>query len=121
MKKRVLSFILVLATLIGVLGTASISSMAAPTNYQQGDSRWGGIYYGKWNLAESGCGILSTVNAVNYDASELQQSTTVFNNTGSVLPSTGGIGTTMFYVIGGALVVCAAVLLVTRKRMSVEK
>lgn len=66
MKKRVLSFILVLATLIGVLGTASISSMAAPTNYQQGDSRWGGIYYGKWNLAESGCGILSTVNAVNY-------------------------------------------------------
>ncbi|MBQ8164390.1 MAG: SPOR domain-containing protein [Clostridia bacterium] len=66
MKKRVLSFILVLATLIGVLGTASITSMAAPTCYQQGDARWGGIYYGKWNLAESGCGILSAVNAINY-------------------------------------------------------
>ena len=37
------------------------------------------------------------------------------------LPSTGGIGTTMFYVAGGALVLAAVVLLVTRKRMSVEK
>lgn len=43
------------------------------------------------------------------------------NKTGDVLPSTGGIGTTMFYVIGGALVAVAVVLLVTRKRMSVEK
>lgn len=45
----------------------------------------------------------------------------VENNKGSVLPSTGGVGTTMFYVIGGALVLVAVVLLVTRKRMSVEK
>ena len=66
MKKRILSFILVLATLVSVLGRASISSVAAPTNEQQGDSRWGGIYYGKWTVAASGCGILSTVNAVNY-------------------------------------------------------
>ncbi len=66
LKKRILSFILVIATLVSVLGTASITSVAAPTCYQQGDSRWGGTYYGSWNLAESGCGILSTVNAVNY-------------------------------------------------------
>ena len=45
----------------------------------------------------------------------------VENNTGTILPSTGGVGTTMFYVIGGALVLVAVVLLVTRKRMSVEK
>ena len=43
---------------------------------------------------------------------------TIENNTGTVLPSTGGIGTTLFYTIGGVLVVCAGVLLVTKKRMN---
>ena len=41
----------------------------------------------------------------------------VQNNKGSVLPSTGGIGTTIFYVIGAVLVIGAGVLLVTRRRM----
>lgn len=42
----------------------------------------------------------------------------VLNQTGTELPSTGGIGTTVFYVAGGALVLIAAVLLITRKRMN---
>lgn len=42
----------------------------------------------------------------------------VINETGTELPSTGGMGTTIFYVIGGVLVVAAIVLLVTRKRMN---
>ena len=41
----------------------------------------------------------------------------VSNNTGTTLPSTGGMGTTLFYVIGGGLMVAAVVLLVTKKRM----
>ena len=41
----------------------------------------------------------------------------VLNQSGTELPSTGGIGTTLFYVVGGVLVVGAAVLLVTKKRM----
>lgn len=41
----------------------------------------------------------------------------VENNRGTTLPSTGGIGTTIFYVIGGGLMVAAAVLLITKKRM----
>lgn len=40
----------------------------------------------------------------------------IINKTGDVLPSTGGIGTTLFYVGGGALVVAAAVVLVLKKR-----
>ena len=42
----------------------------------------------------------------------------VVNNAGSELPSTGGMGTTLFYVIGGLLMVSAAVLLITKKKMS---
>ena len=42
----------------------------------------------------------------------------VENNKGTVLPSTGGIGTTIFYVVGGVLVLAAIILLVTKKRMS---
>ena len=41
----------------------------------------------------------------------------VENKAGTELPSTGGIGTTLFYVIGGGLMVAAIVLLVTKKRM----
>ena len=40
------------------------------------------------------------------------------NLSGTELPSTGGIGTTIFYVLGSILVVAAGVLLVTKKRMS---
>ena len=42
----------------------------------------------------------------------------VLNQSGTELPSTGGMGTTLFYVLGSVLVVGAVVLLVTRKRMS---
>ncbi len=45
-------------------------------------------------------------------------STNVVNQAGTLLPSTGGMGTTVFYVLGAVLVVGAGVLLVTKKRMS---
>ena len=45
---------------------------------------------------------------------------TIENNSGAQLPSTGGIGTTIFYVVGSIMVVAAGVLLVTKKRMSRE-
>ncbi len=41
----------------------------------------------------------------------------VVNNAGTELPSTGGIGTTVFYVLGSVLVLGAIVLLVTKRRM----
>lgn len=56
-------------------------------------------------------------NHVELDSSKL--STTIINKKagGITLPSTGGIGTTLFYVVGGGLMVAAIVLLVTKKRM----
>lgn len=53
-----------------------------------------------------------------YDGVTATGTVKVENKTGAELPSTGGIGTTVFYVVGGLLVVAAGVLLVTRKRMS---
>lgn len=46
---------------------------------------------------------------------------TIQNLPGSTLPSTGGTGTTIFYILGSILVIGAGVLLITRKRMSMEK
>ena len=43
--------------------------------------------------------------------------TNVVNQSGATLPETGGIGTTIFYVVGGILVIGAGVVLVTKKRM----
>ncbi len=46
----------------------------------------------------------------------VENSVQIQNKKGSTLPSTGGIGTTMFYVGGGVLVAGAGVLLITKKR-----
>lgn len=45
---------------------------------------------------------------------------TVNNFAGSTLPETGGIGTTIFYIAGGVLLVGAAVLLITKRRMNIN-
>ena len=45
-------------------------------------------------------------------------STEIVNTKGVELPSTGGMGTTLFYIIGAVLVLGAGILLVTRRRMS---
>ena len=47
--------------------------------------------------------------------------TDVVNIKGKTLPSTGGMGTTVFYIIGSILVVCAGVLLISKKRMNGAK
>ena len=54
------------------------------------------------------------------DASSGIVAGTIGNGQGATLPETGGIGTTIFYVVGGLLTVGAVVLLVTKKRMSVD-
>ena len=54
---------------------------------------------------------------VAYDETANAFKVTVENVSGSVLPSTGGIGTTIFYVVGTILVLGAAVLLITKRRM----
>ncbi len=57
-----------------------------------------------------------TVKVGTADASTTL-STNVVNQKGSILPSTGGMGTTIFYIIGSILIIGAAILLITKKRM----
>lgn len=67
--------------------------------------------------SDAGDNCTSVTATVNNDV-QSSVSVNVRNNKGSTLPSTGGIGTTLFYVIGGGLMAVAAVLLVTKKRMN---
>ena len=73
--------------------------------------------------SEDGYEILANYPTVTVDNGEpsTNLSTNVVNKSGSTLPSTGGMGTTLFYVVGGLLVAVAVVLLVTKKKMSADK
>lgn len=55
----------------------------------------------------------ATMNGTTYQSGGLH----IVNQSGTVLPGTGGMGTTLFYVVGGGLMVAAFVLLVAKKRM----
>ena len=84
-----------------------------------------GTYYLKETTTPTGyntCGVTTVTIEANHNGNNLyldssKLSTTIVNNSGTVLPSTGGIGTTIFYVVGGGLMVAAAILLITKKRM----
>ena len=84
-----------------------------------------GTYYLKETTTPTGyntCGLTTVTIKANHTGNRLELdgsnlSTTIINNSGTVLPSTGGIGTTIFYVVGGGLMVAAAILLITKKRM----
>jgi len=61
-----------------------------------------------------------TIDADDFTSDNLEQVAKVINNAGTELPSTGGIGTTMFYVVGGVLVAAAVVILVSKKRAGLD-
>lgn len=62
-----------------------------------------------------------TTNTENNTMSLADVTAEINNNSGSELPSTGGMGTTIFYVLGSILLFGAAVLLITKKRMNSNK
>ena len=86
-----------------------------------------GNYYLEEITAPKGYNKLDHRERITIDNADLKATTTentytnggvkVVNKAGTVLPGTGGIGTTVFYLIGGGLMVAAAVLLIAKKRM----
>lgn len=70
---------------------------------------------------EGGTAVLQGSQLATISLSSGVISTTIMNKSGSILPTTGGIGTTIFYIIGALLVICAIVFLITKKRMKSEE
>jgi LPXTG-motif cell wall-anchored protein len=70
------------------------------------------------NVVEEKSATTVTVTYETGDTVPVYEYKLVVNKQGTELPSTGGIGTTIFYVIGAILVLGAGILLVTRRRMN---
>lgn len=108
-------------------GTYKLREIAAPAGYNMRESditvvitattspTWDGVTPSAalTNLAVTADDVAGTGNTSTGIAA-----ITVANNAGSTLPETGGMGTTIFYVLGSILVLGAVVLLVTKKRMN---
>ena len=73
-----------------------------------------------YNKAADQTFTIKPANTANDDtiftATNLEQEATVVNNQGSELPSTGGIGTTIFYIAGIVLVLGAAAIIIARRK-----
>lgn len=69
------------------------------------------------DVTNTGCTWSATVDGAPVNANNNVFEFDVENNKGTLLPSTGGIGTTIFYIAGGVLVAAAVVYMITKKRM----
>jgi len=111
---------------------AKDTTITVVTTDAQGKANFDGLEDGVYELIEveapKGYNLLTepvevTINgadATEVDLSPLTVTADVTNNSGSQLPSTGGIGTTMFYVIGAALVLGAGIVMVCKRRVNAD-
>lgn len=89
-------------------GTYALEEVEAPKGYNKLDSAISFTIKGATDPSKG---------QVSYGTDNATGTIKVLNNAGTTLPTTGGIGTTIFYLIGGGLMVAAAVLLIAKKRM----
>lgn len=87
-----------------------LREVVVPTGYNKADDQL---------VSESS--LTKETNNTDQESEVLFAETIIKNQKGTVLPSTGGIGTTIFYIAGGILVIGAIIVLVTRRRMRAEK
>ena len=100
-------------------GTYKIEETVVPAGYNKADDIEFTISFSiDTKDQENPKGVFASSNPdVVLDATNNVFSTTVINNQGTELPSTGGIGTTIFYIGGSILVLAAVILLITKRRM----
>lgn len=103
-------------------GKYKLEEVVTPAGYNTIDPVEFDVVAGHANLtltSLSGTKTTGTVGEYTFASNNTEGSLTtdIVNQSGTVLPSTGGMGTTVFYVVGGGLMAVAVVLLVTKKRM----
>lgn len=89
-------------------GTYYLEEIKAPAGYN--------VLAERVEVKIDGANLDATMNGDSWSSGGVH----VINQSGTELPSTGGIGTTIFYVLGGVLMAGAFVMLVVRKRMRTE-
>lgn len=89
-------------------GTYYLEEIKAPAGYN--------VLAERVEVKIDGANLDATMNGDSWSSGGVH----VINQSGTELPSTGGMGTTIFYVLGGVLMAGAFVLLVVRKRMRAE-
>ncbi len=77
-------------------------------------------YYLQEDVAPTGYNKLTERTRVVVSSTTALETVTVENNAGSVLPSTGGIGTTIFYIIGGMLIIAGVAYFMVRRKVEAE-
>lgn len=78
-----------------------------------------GTYYFEETKAPAGYNRLETRTPVTVNGANTAE-IPVLNNSGSLLPSTGGIGTTIFYILGGILIVAGIAYFIVRRKADAE-
>ena len=107
-------------------GTYTLKEVTAPAGYNLlADPITVVINYtaptGEPATGKEQCTWATTSDGVTFEPTEGLFKITIENNQGSELPSTGGMGTTLLYTIGGVLVAVSAVGLIARRKMSAEQ
>ncbi|MDO4623345.1 MAG: SpaH/EbpB family LPXTG-anchored major pilin [Eubacteriales bacterium] len=99
-------------------GTYKLEETKAPNGYNKAPDIEFEI---KWTK-ENGFSVENKTDDshVEYDAANFTFKVTVDDKSGSTLPSTGGMGTKIFYVLGSLLAIGAAVMLISKRRVSVK-
>lgn len=94
-------------------GTDGVDKIATLSAEQKGKD------WAEWDEETDG---KKTANFTDTDATvHSTLSTDILNFKGAILPETGGIGTTIFYIVGGVLLVGAVVLLIAKRRTSADE
>lgn len=107
-------------------GTTELASLTDGMIHIEGIKA--GTYYLKETEAPKGYNLLKTIQkieiledgSIKLNDTENKGNVRVLNNKGSLLPSTGGMGTTLIYLIGGALVLGSGIVLMNKKRAKVK-
>ena len=106
----------------GVSWVEDLNNATTQTSDASGNLTFKGVDADTYYLEETAApgGYVKLTNNVKVEITNSTASTSVIgiqNTLGSALPETGGMGTTIFYGVGGVLVAAAVVLLITKKRM----